>query len=63
MEAIREARMRGDRAAVLALYKKVIVPAETLRAAKECSGADWVREMGYDTRLADEKYGEGWLDR
>ena len=23
----------------------------------------WIRELGYDTRRADEKYGEGWLDR
>ena len=63
MEAILEADERGDHATVLALYKKVPVPAETLMAAKECSGADWVREMGYNTRLADEKYGEDWLDR
>lgn len=50
LEAIHEAGRRGDRAA------------ETLMAVKEGEGADWIREMGYDTRLADEKYGERWLD-
>lgn len=61
--AIHEAEDRGDRAAVLAMYKKLIVPAESLLVAKKFHGADWIREMGYDTRRADEKYGEGWLDR
>lgn len=32
-------------------------------AAKRTDGVDWIREMGYDIRLADEKYGEGWLNR
>ena len=63
LEAIHEAEDRGVRAAVLALYKQLIVPAEALMVAKECHGADWIRERGYDTRQADEKYGEGWLDR
>ena len=63
LDAIHEAKARGDRAAVLALYKQLIVPAESLLVAKECHGADWIRERGYDTRRADKKYGEGWLDR
>ena len=63
LEAIHEAQDRGDRAGELALNKKLLVPAESLMAAKRSMGADWVRERGYNTRLADEKYGEGWLDR
>ena len=63
LNAIHKAKVRGDRAAQLALYKKLIVPAESLLAAKENHGADWIRERGYDTRRADKKYGEGWLDR
>ena len=46
LEAIHEAEDRGDRAAVLALYKKLIVPAESLLVSKEFFGADWIRERG-----------------
>lgn len=35
----------------------------SLMALKEVWGADFVREQGYNTELADEYYGPGWLDR
>ena len=42
--------------------RKLVPPAEALLATKEGFGADMVRRLGVDTRLADEEYGPGWLD-
>ena len=63
LDAIQEARDRGDRAAELELNKKFLVPAESLMAAKKMDGPEWIRERCYNTKKADEKYGPGWLDR
>ena len=63
LDAIQDARDRGDRAAELELNKKFLVPAETLMTMKEMDGPEWIRERCYNTKKADEKYGPGWLDR
>jgi len=39
------------------------VPAHTLMSLKNRRGAAFIRELGFNTRKADEKYGPGWLDR
>ncbi len=39
------------------------LPARMLKAAKDRRGAGYIRERGFDTSLADEKYGADWLDR
>ena len=62
--AMMEAEDRGDMAEADRLLSKVEGPAHTLMAIKEApGGADWIRRMNLNTRLADEKYGPGWLDR
>ena len=60
-----EAGDRGDQAEADRLLSKLEVPAHTLMAIKNSlpGGADWIRSMNLNTRLADEKYGPGWLDR
>ena len=62
--AVLEAEDRGDMAEADRLLSKVEGPAHTLMAIKNSQGgADWIRRMNLNTRLADEKYGPGWLDR
>ena len=39
------------------------MPAHALRFLKWQRGADFIREYGFDTALADQEYGEGWLDK
>ena len=62
--AMMEARDRGDQAEADRLLSTLEGPAHTLMAIKNSpGGADWIRRMKLNTRLADEKYGPGWLDR
>ena len=62
--AMWEAEDRGDMEEADRLLSEVEGPAHTLMAIKNSpGGADWIREMKLNTRLADEKYGPGWLDR
>ena len=62
--AMMGAEDRGDMAEADRLLSKVEGPAHTLMAIKESpGGADWIRRMNLNTRLADEEYGPGWLDR
>ena len=62
--AMMEAEDRGDMAEADRLLSKVEGPAHTLMAIKNApGGADWIRRMNLNTRLADEKYGPGWLDQ
>ena len=58
-----DALERGDDAEYSRLMTQIEAPAEALLAAKMHSGADWIREMGLNTKRADEKYGTDWLDR
>ena len=39
------------------------LPADTLLTLKEALGAQFLREMGFNTAPADEAYGAGWLNR
>ena len=62
--AMWEAEDRGDQAEADRLLSALEGPAHTFMAIKEMpGGADWIREMNLNTRLADEKYGPGWLDK
>ena len=58
-----EAYERGDKAESDRLFSALEIPAHALMAIKETRGADWIRSHNLNTRLADEKYGLGWLDR
>ena len=60
---IKDARARHDGEGAGRLRRAVAPPAPVLMAAKRALGAEWVRAMGYDTKAADEAYGEWWLDR
>ena len=43
-------------------YSLVVLPAYSLKSLKRRRGADFIRELGFDTREADEAYGPGWLE-
>ena len=60
---MREARRAGDYGESARLFSMQIFSAANLAACKRAFGADWIREQGLDTRLADAEFGEGWLDR
>ena len=61
--AMLEAKDRGDMAEYDRLLSELEGPAHTLMAIKNSpGGANWIRAMNLSTRLADEKYGLGWLD-
>ena len=61
--AMWEAEDRGDQAEADRLLSALEGPAHTLMAIKNSpGGADWIRRMNLNTRLADEKYGPDWLD-
>ena len=61
--AMWEAEDRGNTEEADRLFSALEIPAHTLMAIKNVRGADWIRSRKLNTRLADEKYGPGWLDR
>ena len=61
--AMWEAEDRGDMAESDRLFSVLEIPGHALMAIKETRGADWIRSRNLNTRLADEEYGPGWLDR
>ena len=63
IDAINEADTRGDEETVRRLTRKLEPPADVLLGGKMAGGADFIREMGYITRLAEEKYGKNWLEK
>ena len=63
IDAINEAETRGDEETVRKLSRKLEPPADVLLGAKMASGPDFIREMGYVTRLAEKKYGKDWLEK
>ena len=63
LHRVGEAVERGDHEAAWELRKHIIYPAEALLAAKRNMGADWIRKRGLNTKTAEEKYGQDWLDR
>ena len=53
----------GDEEAAADLRTKIKWPAWSLMSGKKVLGADYIRKKGYNTELADRKFGTGWLDR
>lgn len=43
-------------------YSLTEAPAHFLQSLKRWNGADFIRELGFDTSEADEVYGPGWLE-
>jgi len=58
-----EADDAGDKEASWAWLSMAKLPADALFIIKECSGAEFIRDMGFDTSRADAVYGADWLDR
>ena len=66
MEAIGaflDAMKRGDREEAKKHYLRVKFEPCILKMTKRLRGADYIREMGYNTEKADAMYGPDWLDR
>lgn len=57
------AKRAGGMETYYRIARKLEVPAETLLSFKKVWCADFVRELGFNTKCADEKYGPDWLDR
>jgi len=58
-----EARRANDMKSSWAWMALAAIPAHTLMFLKNRRGAQFIREFGFNTINADEKYGPGWLDR
>ena len=58
-----DAGRAGDEDAAWAWLAMAELPASTLRGLKRRRGAQFIRDLGFNTRTADEAYGAGWLDR
>ena len=43
-------------------FSLTVTPAYYLKTLKRRRGADFIRELGFDTTEADEAYGPGWLE-
>ena len=63
MDDLVAAISRGDMAARDRAVKKVRFLPSSLMAMKKVFGAEFIREAGLNTDLADKFYGPGWLDR
>lgn len=58
-----EADRRGDAETYRELRSQLEVPVWMLKALKRAGYADYIREAGLNTTLADKELGPGWLDR
>ena len=58
-----DAVARRDFESAAQIVRKMKFPACHLMAGKKLFGADFIRERGYNTELADAEYGPDWLDR
>jgi len=58
-----EARRAKDMKAAWSWLALAAVPAHSLMRLKESRGAQFIRDFGFNTSKADEKYGPGWLDK
>jgi len=58
-----EADNAGDEDAAWAWLSMAELPAHTLMFLKKGSGAQFIRDMGFNTAPADAMYGADWLDR
>lgn len=61
-EKMYAADVAGDHDEARRLWATQVFSARILMAAKMSMGGDWIRERNRDTRLADIKFGPGWLD-
>lgn len=58
----RKAFQEGDEDTAWAWLARGRMPAEALLALKWQKGASFIRERKFNTELADEAYGQGWLE-
>jgi len=58
-----EAGKAGDEDTAWAWLSKAELASYSLKRLKKNYGAAFIREMGFNTRKADEAYGADWLDR
>jgi len=58
-----DAGAAGDKEASWAWLSMATLPADALALLKRTSGAQFIRDMGFDTSRADAVYGADWLDR
>jgi len=58
-----EADSANDMKSAWAWLALAAIPAHTLMRLKNSRGAQFIRDLGFNTRKADEKYGPDWLDR
>ena len=58
-----EARERGDREAAREALGRLKFEPWSLLILKRRFGADFVRQGGYNTTLADQEFGPDWLDK
>jgi len=58
-----EARRAGDMSTAWTWLALADVPAQTLMRLKNSRGAQFIRDVGFNTAKADVTYGSGWLDR
>ena len=62
LEAKRIAYHFGDEERAAHIFSKLPLAPESLMAAKQTMGADWIKQRNLNTIRADEKYGPQWLD-
>lgn len=58
-----EAGRAGDKEAAWAWLRITKLSATSLKMLKTWNGAQYIRDMGFDTSKADAAFGVGWLDR
>lgn len=58
-----DALKQGDEEAKSRILPAIPIHPEGLQVLKELFGADYIRRRGYNTELADAKYGPDWLDK
>ena len=63
VHAFTDAVAADDDAEADRLSKLILFRPESLLATKNAFGADFIRQKGLRTDLADAKYGHDWLDR
>ena len=58
----RKAHQAKDNEVAWQWFSLIGAPAYYLKILKRRRGADFIRELGFDTTKADEAYGPGWLE-
>ena len=57
-----KAHKAGDNETFWQWFSLIAVPEHFLLSLKRWRGADFIRELGFDTSKADTAYGPGWLE-